>query len=209
MSKAVDKILKPRSEPRQDRSIKRAQEIMDVTAKLLDRVGFDDLTTILITKEMGISVGSLYHYFPNKHAILHSIAENWLNDWDIVLAEISKISVEKMQLRAIVEAFTTALLGVYKHQQGVLPLVQAIYAVPELRDLDEQHDKIVIKFMSALFIRMEIRQSKSELARISTIFIEVTHAMLVMVLEQKGASAEKTLNDLNEFIYNLLSRYKT
>ncbi|MFT5452149.1 MAG: AcrR family transcriptional regulator [Enterobacterales bacterium] len=203
------KVLKPRREPRQGRSIKRAQEIMDVTARLLDRVGFDDLTTILITKEMGISVGSLYHYFPNKHAILHSLAESWLNDWDIVLSEISKITVEEMDLKTIVEKFSTALLGVYKQQRGVLPLVQAMYAVPELRDLDERHDKIVVKFMSAIFIRMGINQSKSELARISSVFIEVTHALLVMVLAQKGQSAERTLNDLNSFIYNLLNRYKS
>ena len=209
MTKAEEKVLKPRNEPRQVRSKKRAQEIMEVTAQLLDKVGFDDLTTILITKEMGISVGSLYHYFPNKHAILHSIASSWLNEWDIVLEKISKINVEKMELRAVVNEFSTALLGVYKHQRGILPLVQAMYAVPELRDLDEQHDKTVVKVMSALFLRMGIEKSKQELARISTIFLEVTHAMLVIVLTQKGTTAKSTINDLNEFIYNLLSRYKS
>ena len=205
MSNSSNTRLKPRTEPRQDRSIKRAKEIMEVTAKLLDRVGFDDLTTILITKEMGISVGSLYHYFPSKHAILRSIAENWLSEWDEVLSQISDIDVESMTLEKICETLTQMLLGVYQQQRGVLPLVQAMYAVPELRDLDAQHDVIVVKCMSALFLRMGIKQSKSELARISSIFLEVSHTMLVMVLSQNGAKAKRTLNDLNKFIFVLLN----
>ena len=103
--------LQPRRIPSQDRSIRRAKQIMDVTAKLLDRVGFDDLTTILITKELGISVGSLYHYFPNKHAILRSLAERWLKEWDITLAEISLIEVEKMDLESVVSTLSNRFLS--------------------------------------------------------------------------------------------------
>ena len=66
--------------PRQSRSLQRRQEILRTTATLLDRVGFDDLTTILIAKELRISVGSLYHYFPNKQAILYALGEQWLEE---------------------------------------------------------------------------------------------------------------------------------
>ena len=80
--------LSPRREPLQQRSLARAQQILDVTARLLDEVGFDALTTILIAREMGISVGTLYHYFPNKHAIMYAMAEQWLREVERSLAEI-------------------------------------------------------------------------------------------------------------------------
>jgi len=46
-----------------------------------------------------------------------------------------------------------------------IPLVQAIYAAPELRVLDAKHDKVVVKYMLALFFRMGLNQSKNELAK--------------------------------------------
>ena len=199
--------LKPRRKPRQDRSILRAQQIMDVTALLLDRVGFDDLTTILITKELGISVGSLYHYFPNKHAILRSLAENWLKDWDKALEEMRLLAVEEMDLSTIVDELTALMLTVYQQQKGILPLVQAMYAVPELRDLDDQHDELVINCLTSLFVRMGFKQSKSELARVANIYLQITHNMLIIVLEQKGTTASRTMNDLNAIVLGLIEQY--
>ncbi len=200
--------LQPRTAPKQIRSIMRAQQILDVTAQLLERVGFDDLTTILITKELGISVGSLYHYFPSKHAILRALAEKWLQDWDRVLDEISLFPVETMELKDIVSKLTDTLLAVYQQQKGILPLVQAMYAVPELRDLDEEHDKLTVFRMSVLFKRMGLTQSKKELARIADIYLELTHVLLVRILEREGQSAKRTLEDLNAITYNLLDSYK-
>ncbi len=202
------KALKPRSKPQQTRSLKRARQIMDVTASLLDRVGFDDLTTILITRELGISVGSLYHYFPNKHAILRSIAENWLKEWDRVLEEIALMPVEEMEFQQIIENLSDTFLMVYQQQRGILPLIQAIYAVPELRDLDEEHDKLVVKKMSVFFKRMGLKSSTQELQRLAFCYLEITHAMLMVILNQKKSQAIKTQQDLNNVILHLLIPYK-
>ncbi|MGO3346672.1 MAG: TetR/AcrR family transcriptional regulator [Marinomonas sp.] len=67
---ALKTNLAPRNDPVQNRFIRRSKQIIDVTGELLERVGLDDLNTIIIAKEVGISIGSLYHYFPNKYAIL-------------------------------------------------------------------------------------------------------------------------------------------
>jgi len=199
--------LKPRRKPIQERSIKRAQEIMDVTAKILDRVGFDDLTTILITKELGISVGSLYHYFPNKHAILRSLAESWLKDWDIVLDEISLFNVEEIPLEDLVSKLTNRFKALYLQQKGILPLVHAMYAVPELRDLDAEHDRIVAKRMTEVFIRCGFKQPKTEINRIASIYLDITHSMLVKILQQRGIKAQRSLEDLNAICIALLKRH--
>jgi len=207
LSMEIEKQLKPRREPSQERSKKRAQQIMDVTALLLDRVGFDDLTTILITKELGISVGSLYHYFPNKHAILRSLAESWLRDWDKLLDEISRFDIEDIQLEALVNKLTRRFKVLYLQQKGILPLVHAMYAVPELRDLDAQHDKLVASRMTDVFIRMGFKQPKSEINRIASIYLSITHSMMLDILEQRGTKAERSLMDLNAICIGLLKRH--
>jgi len=83
-----------------------------------------------------------------------------------------------------------------------------MYAVPELRDLDEEHDKLTVFRMSVLFKRMGLTQSKKELARIADIYLELTHVLLVRILEREGQSAKRSLEDLNAITYNLLNSYK-
>ena len=67
-----------RRTPVQARALKRREQILDTTAELLEKVGVDELTTILIAKSLKISVGSLYHYYPNKIAILYALSLRWL-----------------------------------------------------------------------------------------------------------------------------------
>ena len=207
MNQANDEKLKPRRKPRQDRSILRSQQIMEVTAQLLERVGFNDLTTILIAKELGISVGSLYHYFPNKHAILRALAKNWLKEWTRLLDSIDALALEQMTLESVVAKLTDTFIVVYREQKGILPLVQAMFAVPELRDLDEQHDELVISRMSSIFIRIGLRQSKNELSRIARAYLEMTHALLLVVSAQHGIRAKRTLEDINTVTCCFLSRH--
>ena len=59
-----------RAQPVQKRAQERRNLILGITAELLEEVGQDDLTTILVAKRAGVSVGTLYHYFPNKYAIM-------------------------------------------------------------------------------------------------------------------------------------------
>jgi len=202
-----EKQLTPRRKPKQRRSVKRTQQILEVTARLLDKVGFDDLTTILITKELGISVGSLYHYFPNKHAILYAIAEDWLREWDKLLVDIAQLPIERMSLPDFVEQLSKTFLIVYREQKGILPLIQAMYAVPELRDLDEKHDRSVVLKMSLLFKRVGVKLANRERERIAFCYLEIVHAMLIVVLEQKKGQANKSLSDLDRVCLSLIEHY--
>jgi AcrR family transcriptional regulator len=180
----------------QQRSRDRRNEILKTTAALLDRVGFDDLTTILIARELKISVGSLYHYFPNKQAILYALGEHWLAEYSTALEEIAHREIEELDLAAFSELCLKRLLRVYKEQKGILPLVQAMYAVPELRDLDESHDEFVITAMSELFRRLGLSQGKVELQRRARLWLEMSHALLLAITEQAPAGARRSLADL-------------
>jgi AcrR family transcriptional regulator len=88
------RALSPRSKPVQKRALARREQILAATAVLLEEVGQDDLTTILVAKRVGVSVGTLYHYFPNKYAILYALAEQWLGEWNLALLELEAHKIE-------------------------------------------------------------------------------------------------------------------
>jgi AcrR family transcriptional regulator len=193
-------------QPAQERSRQRRDDILRITAAILDRVGFDDLTTILIARELGISVGSLYHYFPNKQAILYALGEQWLEEVSRVLEEIAALPLEQMDIPGFVEALLPRLLQVYREQKGIMPLVQAMWAVPELRDLDEQHDEMVISALSDMFRRIGLPHGKAELGRRARLLLEMSHALFLSITAQAPTRANRSFNDLMALANTLLAQ---
>ncbi len=188
--------LKIRRVPRQPRSREKAQQILDVTAELLERVGIDNLTTLMIAKELQISVGSLYHYFPNKHAILNRLGVLWLEEMTLVLVEIEDMAVEKMNLSNVIDEVIDRLLAVYRNQRAVLPLAQALNSIPELRYLDAEHDGVFISKMMVILRRLGFDATDNELNRLSRAFLEISHTMLIVIVNQRPVRSARSLADL-------------
>ena len=69
----VKHLISKRKEPAQDRARQTVESILDATAQLLD--GDESVSTNRIAERAGVSIGSLYQYFPNATAIFAAIAE--------------------------------------------------------------------------------------------------------------------------------------
>ena len=67
--------LNPRKKPQQRRSHVTIDTIFEATIQVLLANGLDRITTIQIADRAGVSVGSLYQYFPNKRALLAAIVK--------------------------------------------------------------------------------------------------------------------------------------
>lgn len=65
----------PRRQPRQERARLTVAAILEAAVDVIDEVGWAGASTNRIAARAGVSIGSLYQYFPNKEAILGSLAE--------------------------------------------------------------------------------------------------------------------------------------
>lgn len=68
----------PRKRPVQRRSVETVERICVAAARIFDERGYHATTTNHIAEAAGVSVGSLYQYFPNKDALLVALAERHL-----------------------------------------------------------------------------------------------------------------------------------
>ena len=157
----------------------------------------------------GISGGTLYHYFPNKHAIMCALAERWLREVEASLDEIERWRLDALSLAEFAERVVERQLAVYRTQQGILHLVQAMFSIPELRALDQQHDALVIERMSVAFARYGLEGTTAELGRLARAYLELTHALLLVVVNQAGIRSRRTLADLKRVTLCLLQPYIT
>jgi AcrR family transcriptional regulator len=67
--------LAARKAPSQSRSQATVEAILAASAELLEKNGYARLTTNHVAQRAGISIGSLYQYFPNKESLCHALAE--------------------------------------------------------------------------------------------------------------------------------------
>jgi AcrR family transcriptional regulator len=71
--------LEPRKTPVQARSTATVEAIFEATIQVLLEVGPDRLTTTRVAERAGVSVGTLYQYFPNKDSLLFRVVEQHLS----------------------------------------------------------------------------------------------------------------------------------
>lgn len=67
--------LTPRKLPRQARSRALVDAILDAAAHILATQGREALNTNMVAEKAGVSIGSLYQYFPNREAIIAAVAD--------------------------------------------------------------------------------------------------------------------------------------
>src|SRR5690242_1756362 len=101
----------PRKKPRQERAKDTVGAILSAAAQVLIQCGYEQTTTARIAERAGVSVGSLYQYFPNKEALVAALiqhhAEELLNAVRSVLRQHAQSSLEDC-VHAVIDAALAA-----------------------------------------------------------------------------------------------------
>jgi len=99
--------ISTRKFPRQARSNDLVRAILQAAVRVLAEEGAHRFTTARVAERAGVSVGSLYQYFPNKASILFRLqSEEWLETTDLlarILSDRSRPPLER--IRSLVHAF--------------------------------------------------------------------------------------------------------
>src|SRR5262245_22460614 len=92
-------LTKPRKHASQDRSRATVDARIEATARILAGEGFDKPSTRRIAEIAGVSVGSLYQYFPGKEALVAAVMERHHRELMQVvrgaLAEVAALPMER------------------------------------------------------------------------------------------------------------------
>ncbi|SDH81474.1 transcriptional regulator, TetR family [Bradyrhizobium sp. Rc2d] len=107
MADRRSRSISSRKQPQQARSTGLVAAILDAAVQVLAKEGAQRFTTARVAERAGVSVGSLYQYFPNKAAILFRLqSDEWRRTSELlrdILADRAK--PPPARLRALVHAF--------------------------------------------------------------------------------------------------------
>lgn len=102
-------LLEPRKSPVQARSLASVDAILEATIQVLLNVGKERLTTTKVALRAGVSVGTLYQYFPNKSALLQGALRRHMDEVTEAIALVCK-QQKGETLQRMATALITAFL---------------------------------------------------------------------------------------------------
>ncbi|HEB91128.1 MAG TPA: TetR/AcrR family transcriptional regulator [Deltaproteobacteria bacterium] len=110
-----------RKKPRQARAEERIGQLLDAAERVVERIGYEALTTNHVAEEAGVSIGTVYRWFPDKHALATRLSERYV---ETVLADFEALVVDDPDLPAppLLERVVLALADLLAEH----PSVQAI-----------------------------------------------------------------------------------
>ena len=90
-------LTAPRKQASQDRSRATVNALIEATARILVREGFDKASTNRVAEVAGVSVGSLYQYFPGKEALVAAVIERHNREiMQTVRGELAEIAAQPL-----------------------------------------------------------------------------------------------------------------
>jgi AcrR family transcriptional regulator len=135
--------IEPRKQPRQKRAAATVDVVLEASARILQKEGLAGFNTNEVARVAGVSVGSLYQYFPTKEAILAEIVRRKrARLWEALSAELELAGEQDFQVtvRRLVEA-------TLRHQAGNQGLARALdyayAALPLQAETEALNGKII------------------------------------------------------------------
>ena len=141
--------ISSRKRPKQARSTELVAAILDAAAQVLAKEGAPRFTTARVAERAGVSVGSVYQYFPNKAAILFRLqSDEWQQTSDllrVILEDVRRPPLDR--LRALVLAFIRSECEEAAMRVALDDAAPLYRDAPEAREAKASGDRTMQVFM--------------------------------------------------------------
>jgi AcrR family transcriptional regulator len=145
-------VLEPRKSPVQARSAASVDAILDATIQILLKVGKERLTTTRVAFRAGVSVGTLYQYFPNKSALLQAALKRHLEE---VTAAVERVCGEERgkplldMATALIHAFLDAKVKDTKASVALYAVSSDVDGARILHRMGSRSNQAVVAMLSS------------------------------------------------------------
>lgn len=198
---------KPRKHASQTRSRATVDALIEATARILVKDGFDKASTNRIAEKAGVSVGSLYQYFPGKEALVAAVMKRHNQELMQVMRD-SLAAVEKLPIEQAVRELVAAAIKGHRIDPALhRVLAEQTPRTNRLEDTDILNPQAYALFKTFLEARSdELRVADTELAA----FVCVTSIEALThnaVLHHSASFTDETFEALADEATRMVVRY--
>jgi AcrR family transcriptional regulator len=195
----------PRKRPRQERSQATVEAILDATARVLCSIGYDRASTNRIALAAGVSVGSLYQYFPSKEALVAALAARHMATMTaLVRSKLAEVANAPMPVavRTMIDAMFEAHGVDPRLHKVLIEEVPRIGRLENLRHVERETEGLVAIMLESR--KAELRRTNVETMALLlvTVVEAATHAAVLAELEP--ARSRAVADELTDLVLRYL-----
>lgn len=182
--------LAQRRLPTQERARATVELVLDTAAAEIERDGLDGLTTRRIAAAAGLSVGALYEYFPNKEAIVHALADAWLQKVRNAIDSPHPRHGGTRDVFSYLNDQFSLVTKLYEGSPGLGALIPMLTAVPDLAALGRAHDESIAASVASGLAHYAPKATPEALDAAARCIGILCHDVLCAALVYRAAPAE-------------------
>ena len=190
----TDSPVSPRKHARQERSRRTVERILDAAARIFHEHGYAGTTTNDIADEAGVSVGSLYQYFPNKDALLVALTKQHIESTTVGLADLISGLNTKSDLSVVLRSVVNFL--VEQHELDELHLL-VMHHAPRTHEINLELDRARTQLVDATshFLENRIDDAQRRML-VSRMVVATIDASVhdVILRQRKGKDRSAAIN---------------
>jgi AcrR family transcriptional regulator len=192
-SNQATKLKQPHSRliPTQQRSRERLERILEIVTNLIIEKGSDALKMSEIAELAGISIGSLYQYFPDKTSIIATLAErhNALGR-ACVEKELAAVNTE-LELQPALYRVIDGFYGMYLQYPVMRDIWSATLADKALQELEAIDEKAHTDMLLEVLKKLRPNHKKANLESLAalTMHLIASSVRLAIMLENRRGKA--------------------
>ncbi len=172
------RMLDPRKRPRQDRSKATVAAILEAAVELFTEMGFAKTTTNRIAERAGVSIGSLYQYYPNKNALLVMLLEQHILHAGPVIEEaIKKLTQTDRDLEQRIRGLFEQVVALHDMAPDIhRMLFEEVPKPPSIQELSLQSEKRMAKLTEEV-LREVVGEERPNLDMTAIVLVQTSEAL--------------------------------
>lgn len=190
--------------PQQERSIEKKRLIKKTAINLFSSNGYHSVSTNEIAKKAGVSIGTLYSYFPNKETLYKELVSDMYNE--ILSQVVPETTVSPLSPREVIKGYINLLVKSHTYMTAFQKEVASLsYQSEEFRKLEEPFKKMTIEKIKLLLVNYQsvIKVKDLDVAShlIETCIEAVIHEVSFF---EKYSNQREIIDSFVDMIYNYL-----
>ncbi|ACK73177.1 transcriptional regulator, TetR family [Gloeothece citriformis PCC 7424] len=197
-----------RRKPLQNRSKERVEQILNTAEQILIKGGYKETTTRAIASECGISVGSLYQFFPDKEAIILGLAERYNQQITELFQKLHQQKTSSLPLNEYVELVIDTFKQFFTDNPGYVAMFNQIQElIPQLLKQDADLNAQLVEELANF-----LQQRKPELEAINVkviafVVVEIVGTLLWVSYEQEPSFREQLISQTKFLVLTYLQSH--
>ncbi|MDJ0616531.1 MAG: TetR family transcriptional regulator [Calothrix sp. MO_192.B10] len=191
---------KMRRQPKQKRSQKRVQHILNAAAEVFDQVGFEAATMQAIASGAQTAIGSLYQFFPDKLAIFHALELHHLERVGEAWAKLDSPTMTQLPFEEFIKTMMATYKQIFDEPTSRVIFIHYFTSSATFQSIDDSLTQQAIDFQAKLLQARNPSLNPQKCNLIAEVCVQAGNALILVALRSPESRRQAIFAQLEQLM---------